>query len=119
MVYSLLKTGLDVSAIRQEFISSNISNVNTPGYKAKKVAFENVFNQALNGAGLTRTHNKHFNINTKNRVVTQEDNTSVQDNENNVDIDYEMAELATNNIYYDAMVSQLNAKYSMTRTVMK
>lgn len=119
MVYTMLKTGLNVSALRQEAISNNISNINTPGYKANKIEFENYLNHALNGSGLKRTHDNHFDINPKNQIVTRQKDTEVQDNGNNVDIDYEMAELSANNIYYDAMVSQLNAKYSMVRSVMK
>lgn len=119
MVYSLLRTGLDVSALRQEAISSNLSNINTPGYKASKVEFEAYLNGAKNSMGLKRTHVNHFDIDPTNRIVTQQKDTEVKDNGNNVDIDYEMSELSANNIYYDAMVSQLNAKYSLVRSAMK
>lgn len=119
MTYDLMKTALNVSALRQETISSNISNINTPGYKANRVAFEEHLQAASEGTSLKRTHDKHFDTLTNGPIVQKRNNTSVQDNGNNVDIDYEMAELSANNIYYDAIVSQLNAKYSMFRTVLK
>lgn len=119
MTYNLLKTALDVSALRQETISSNISNINTPNYKTNRVEFESYLKNAVNRNGLTKTHIQHIDIGSNGPVIKKQENTSVQDNGNNIDIDYEMAELSANNIYYDAVVSQLNAKYAMTRSVMK
>lgn len=119
MTYNLMKTALDVSSLRQETISSNISNVNTPGYKATRVAFEEYLKESNSMTSLKRTHINHIDANSDISFLKKEENTSVQDNGNNVDIDYEMAALSTNEIYYDAVVSQLNSKYSMVRTVMK
>ena len=120
--YELLKSGLNVSALRQETISSNVANVNTPGYKVNKVSFETHLKDALQGTGLHRTQSGHMhpsNNNSLNPKVEKRSNSSVQNNGNNVDIDYEMAELAANNLYYDALVSQINAKYQMMRSVIK
>lgn len=120
--YELLKSGLDVSALRQETISSNIANVNTPNYKVNKVAFETHLKDALHETGLHRTQNGHMHPSDNNPLnpkVEKRITTNVQDNGNNVDIDYEMAELASNNLYYDALVSQVNAKYNMMRSVIR
>lgn len=119
MTYDLLKTALNVSSLRQETISSNISNVNTPDYKTSKVEFERYLESSTNNTILKRTHNKHLGANNSMSIVQKQDNLSVQDNGNNVDIDYEMASLSANNLYYDSVVSQLNSKFSMLRTVMK
>lgn len=120
--YHLIKKGLDVSALRQETISSNISNVNTPGYKVNKVEFETHLANAFQGTGLDITQNGHMhtsNINPLSPRVEKQTNTSVKENGNNVDIDYEMAELSANNLYYDALVSQINAKYNMVKNVIR
>lgn len=119
MTYNLLKTALNVSSLRQETISSNISNVNTPGYKANKVLFEGYLKSADDHVSLRRTHFNHLNMKDSTTIVQKQNNLSVQDNGNNVDIDYEMAALSANNVYYDSVVSQLNAKYSMLRTAIK
>lgn len=119
MTYGLLKTALDVSSLRQKTISSNISNMNTPGFKSNRVVFEERLKSAENGITLNHTHERHIKIDSNTPIVQRRENMSVQDNGNNVDIEYEMAELSANNIYYDAIVSQLNAKYAMTRTVIK
>lgn len=119
MTYDLLKTALNVSALRQETISSNISNVNTPGYKTNRVVFEEYLQNSTNHTALKRTHVNHFDRDMPMSIVQKTDNLSVQDNGNNVDIDYEMAALSANDVYYDSVVSQLNAKYSMLRTIIK
>lgn len=120
--YNLLKKGIEASALRQETISSNISNVNTPNYKVNKVVFEDYLSRAIEGSGMKQTHEGHMHTggrNTFGPILEKDTSTSVKDNGNNVNIDYEMAELAANSIQHDAIVSQLNAKYSMMRSVMK
>ena len=120
--YDILKNALDASSMRQQAISGNIANVNTPGYKVNKVAFESLLEKAQGGSGLNKTNEKHFGIQNVSDVKAQvgkNTTTSVQDNGNNVDIDYEMAEMAANSLYYQSLISQLNSKYSMFRTVIK
>ena len=50
---------------RAEIIATNIANADTPGYKAKDIDFAAVLNQAKSkqSSSMTRTHEKHFNIN--------------------------------------------------------
>lgn len=42
-----LSSALDALSIRQRAIAENISNVNTPGYHAKRVSFENELTSAV------------------------------------------------------------------------
>jgi flagellar basal-body rod protein FlgB len=48
-----LSLALDEASLRQQAISSNIANVNTPGFKRLDVSasFENAFTSALKGSG--------------------------------------------------------------------
>lgn len=111
--YHLIKKGLDVSAIRQKTISSNISNLNTPDYKVNKVEFEKHLTNATNKIALNKTHQMHYGIRTLediNPTVEKRETTFLNDNGNNVDIDYEMSELAANEIYHNILVQQINAK---------
>lgn len=120
MTYNLLKNALDVSSLRQETISSNISNINTPDYKANRVVFESHLKDAADGVGLKHTNIGHMHSeNGYSAEITKQNNTYIQDNGNNVDIDFEMAELSANNIYYSSLVSQLNAKYQMMRNIIQ
>lgn len=118
----MLRNALDASSMRQDAISNNIANVNTPGYKAQKVEFENLLDQAMSGNGMQRTHDRHFGVAGLNGVQPQtvrREGTSIRDDGNNVDVDLEMSELAANNIYYNALSTQLSSKYSMVRSVLR
>lgn len=111
--YDLIKKGLDVSSLRQRTISSNISNINTMDYKVNKVEFEEYLTKASNEISMKKTHNMHFGINNFKDIepiVKKREGTSLNDNGNNVDIDLEMTELAANEIYYNVLVQQLNAR---------
>ncbi|SFC40038.1 flagellar basal-body rod protein FlgB [Alkalibacterium subtropicum] len=118
----LLKNALDASSMRQEAISTNISNVNTAGYKAKRVDFEQALQSAMNGTGLKANHVKHFGANgfgdVKPQTIEQTGNR-VNENGNNVAIDTEMAELSANAIYFQAVSTQLTNQYGMIRSVLR
>ncbi|MFL2075821.1 flagellar basal body rod protein FlgB [Marinilactibacillus psychrotolerans] len=118
----LLHRALDASNLRQETVSSNIANVNTPGYKAKRVEFESLLKDAMNGTGLQRTNDRHFGVNNASDVkarVQEQGGNMVGDDGNNVAIDTEMAELSANSIYYQSLVSQTSAQYNMLRSVLR
>lgn len=118
--FGLLKNALNASELRQEMISSNIANVNTPDYKVNKVAFESLLQDASNGFSMTKTDDQHFGISNLmdvEPIIGKKDNTIVKDNGNNVDIEIEMMDQAQNSLYYNALVTQLNSKYSMLNSV--
>lgn len=111
--YDLIKKGLDLSSLRQKTISSNIANLNTPNYKVNKVEFERFLANARQGMGMKKTHEAHFgvdNIRDIEPVIEKRESTSLNDNGNNVDIDYEATELAANEIYHNVLIQQINAK---------
>ena len=113
MTYDLVKKTLDVSVLRHNAISSNIANVNTPGYKVNKVEFEKFLGEAKVGMNMTRTNEMHFGLKTIDEiepVVEKRMGTSMNDTGNNVDIDMEMTELAANEIYHNVLIQQINAK---------
>ncbi|WP_034552228.1 flagellar basal body rod protein FlgB [Carnobacterium funditum] len=114
--YNLIKNALDATELRQQMISSNIANVNTPDYKVNKVDFENRLEKAYDGIGMKKTNVRHIGIGSPDEVlpiVTKRTNSIVKENGNNVDIDMEMTDEAATTIQYNALVAQLNAKYSM------
>lgn len=120
MTYNRLKNALDVSSLRQEIISNNIANVNTPDYKVNRVVFESHLEDATDSVSLMHTNIGHIHSDKESSIeVIKQNNTAIQDNGNNVDIDFEMAELSANNIYYSSLVSQLNAKYQMMRNIIQ
>lgn len=111
----IMSKGLDVAWLRNEIISNNIANVNTPGYKSRKVVFEDVLKENLNSKKLstTRTNSKHIANKPQNSIAKYEpkiitnNSKSLRNDKNNVDIDKEMAELTKNNIRFNFIAEQL------------
>lgn len=119
LTYQTIKGALDLSSLRQDTISSNLSNINTPNYKANRVVFESNLNNAKNKLNLHKTRLNHIVPSDSIGTVEKQNNRSIKDNGNDVDVDFEMAELASNSIYYNSVVSQLNAKYKMMRNAIQ
>ena len=118
-----LNQALNYSSLKQKVISQNIANVDTPNYKAKDVSFKEMLqNQLESDLGTYKTDPRHldFTTNPFNQpgVVTKQ-NVQYNNNGNSVDVDQEMANLATNQIYYDALVEQLNGKFSALQSVIR
>lgn len=112
--YDLIKKAMDVSSLRQKSISSNISNINTPDYKANRVKFEEYLQNAKK-VHIKKTDKRHFGIESIkdiNPEMEKRDNISLRDDGNSVDIDIEMADLAANEIYYNVLTRQISSKLS-------
>lgn len=119
---NILERSLDYSALKNNVISNNIANVDTPNYKAKKVEFKSVLNEALtNQLETKRTHPKHIPFNNQRTPfqIVSNHQTMYNHNGNNVDIDKEMSELAKNQIYYRGLVERINGKFSTLQTVIR
>ena len=118
---NLLQKGLDASWLKNEIISHNISNVDTPNFKAQKVEFESVFRKALEGGGLKVTNSKHIagkNGSKLAPIISEKTGVTRMDG-NNVDIEGEMAELASNSIHYNYMLQKVSKEFAMLKTAIK
>ena len=118
----VLKKALDFQSERQLLISSNISNMDTPGYKAKDIDFKGALKAALgNGDDLTlrSTHRSHMGPNQDAlrglRAEPFIEPDAAKSNGNNVNIDKEMMKLAENQISYNATVQMLAKRTSTIR----
>ncbi len=119
---NLLKLGLDGASTRQKLLADNIANASTPFYKRKDIDFVSTLKTMVNNQddlSLKVTDKDHLDSGRAGsgklpfKKVTALDNFKYRNDENNVDIDHEMAELAKNDIYYNTLVQQLNVKYRM------
>ncbi|WP_461205745.1 flagellar basal body rod protein FlgB [Clostridium sp. DL1XJH146] len=115
--YDLLKSSLDAVNLRQSVISNNISNVNTPNFKASRVSFEDKLKAAIGEGTLSLTGNNEKHIGTGNienidAEVLQDKDLKVNEDGNSVDIEKEMVDMASNQILYNALVQQVNKKLS-------
>lgn len=120
---STLERALDYSSLKQKVISQNIANVDTPNYKAKDVSFKSVLQNELDTSFNTyRTDNRHIDFSDSSSsstgIITQR-NVQYNHNGNSVDMDKEMSNLATNQIYYNALIERLNGKFSTLQNVIR
>lgn len=117
---AVLMKGLNLSADRQLLIASNISNADTPGYKASDMDFSKHMEEALSNSEplkMVSTTNKHIRTITGGAVDAEvfEQPQAARSNGNNVDMDKEMARMAENQLMYN-MISQVIIKQSSTLT---
>ena len=123
--YGLLKKALDASYLRQQAISNNIANINTPNYKADRVVFEEELKKSMTGAGvsLKATHDNHIGLREVDQGVeprlVKDSSPAMRNDGNNVDVDLEMSNLAANQLLYSALVQQTSQKISTLRYVIK
>ena len=117
---SLLEKALDYSQVKQNVISNNIANVDTPNYKAKEVSFRSFFNDEMSKISAKTTDKRHipFQSSASPYIVTSQ-KTNYNNNGNNVDVDQEMSELAANQIYYNAMAESISNKFQALQTVIR
>ncbi|GGI14236.1 flagellar basal body rod protein FlgB [Gottfriedia solisilvae] len=118
-----LERGLDYSVQKQKAISQNIANADTPNYKAKDVSFKTVLENEMNANfRAIKTNSKHFDFKygqaSGNSIVEKSD-TSYLHNGNNVDLDTEMAQLAENQIYNQALVDRINGQFNTLKSVIR
>lgn len=118
-----LEKSLDYSTAKNRAIADNISNVDTPHYKAKDIRFKDVLDSTMHRSTETkRTHDKHIQFNNRehlNYSIHSRKGTLYNHNGNNVDIDKEMSELAKNQIYYQALVDRINDKFGNIQAVVR
>lgn len=122
----LIGRALEASNLRQEVIANNIANSDVPGFKRSYVRFEDLLRQHFSESSSSftgiRTDPRHLHIgkagsaSSVRPVVVQDTVTSMNNNDNNVDLDYEMSLLAKNQIYYNTLVQMVNGKFSKIRT---
>lgn len=118
----ILDKAADASWLRNEAISNNISNVDTPGYKRQDVAFESVLSKALGKNRYKSTDAKVAEAKSKNlsvRTFTDNASFSYRLDGNNVDIDNENVMLAENQLKYQGLLTSINNEFENLKSVMK
>ncbi|MHA7581278.1 flagellar basal body rod protein FlgB [Paenibacillus vandeheii] len=121
--FQRLQGALDASNIRQRTIADNIANADTPYFKRSDVAFEEMLQEQMNGDTPVLkgkvTDSRHFVIGPSSSiptpVVNMDQSTSMNNNQNNVDVDKEMSLLAENQLRYNAYIQQVNEQIKMMR----
>ena len=119
---NVLDRAADAAWQRNEAISNNIANVDTPGYKRQDVAFESVLQQALGNNRYESMDDKVANVDLsrlRGRAYLDYANYYYRLDGNNVDIENENVMLAENQLKYQGLISSINQEFTNLKTVMK
>ena len=119
---NVLDKAADAAWLRNDAISNNISNANTPGYKRQDVNFEVQLAKALRNSRYRSMDAKVANLK-MNRLkpITYTDYSgfSYRLDGNNVDPDTEGVYLAKNQIVYQGLELSMNQEFKNLQAVMK
>ncbi|GAK07521.1 flagellar basal body rod protein FlgB [Geomicrobium sp. JCM 19038] len=118
---SSLERGMNASMMQQQAIASNIANVDTPNYKAKQVQFKDVLSEAKGELLAHRTDERHvpFTYHSEQMKQVNPRNVMYSHSGNSVDLDKEMAKMANNQVYYQAVSDRLNGQFSSLKTAIR
>ena len=121
---NLLKSAADASWTREEVLTNNIANVDTPNYKRQDVEFSSFLANALQRSGMsTSSLTQRVNIVNYNdlsiRTYTDNSTLSYRTDGNNVDLSTENVELASEQINYNALIDSMNNEFSRFKSVLK
>ena len=110
----MIEDRLSLNSTNQKLISSNLANINTPGYNAKGVSFENVLRQSLEEHVLQMVRTNGSHLAPDDPLQALETPEIVETGP--VDLDTEMVNLTKNSIEYQHMVGMLNKEFTMLKT---
>lgn len=119
---NVLDKAADASWIRNEAISNNIANVDTPGYKRQDVNFEEQLRKAMKNSRYISIDERVANVDLErlNPITYRDHSTlSYRLDGNNVDIDTENVELASNQIRYQGLTDSISKHFEGLQLVMK
>jgi len=110
---------------KQEVISQNLANIDTPAYKAQTVDFQTTLDTAMGSKGklhLITNHIKHIdtagNQSASIQISSKKGGTERADG-NNVDIDAELTDMTETVLNYQAMVQLVAKKFNLLKQVIK
>lgn len=119
---NVLDKAADASWKRQELISNNIVNQDTPGYKRQDVEFETLLRQQLRNSKYQTIDDKVGNVDLSRlnaRQYTDYGDFSYRLDENNVDPEQEQVKLAANQMKYEGLMNSLTQEFQNLQSVMK
>ncbi len=104
---SALQDALRGLAMRQKAIADNIANVQTPGYRAQRVTFEDSLRQVLDGQSTSTSYARATST------------SPARADGNNVNLDDETVDATETDLRYQATVEAINSKYRLLRTAIR
>jgi len=111
----VLQNAMRGLSLRQQVIGQNMANVDTPGYKAATVSFENELKRAVDPSPselrLVSTDAAHMDLGSSitDPQVAERPNLTLRNDGNSVDVDKEMVDLAETSLRFQSL-AQLASK---------
>lgn len=120
--YPGLVKAMDLTAKRNEAIVSNISNAETPQYRAVDLDFAGELERAFgaNTEVMTKTNPKHMDlVSSSSAHFVSDMSGATKDDGNNVDIDIQMGQLAYNSGRYSGAANLMRKKLAMLKMAIR
>jgi len=119
------RTVLDGLSLRQQAISRNLANVDTPGYQAETINFEDTLKHLVSQDGslaLETTNISHMlpaSQETTGFSIVHQQGGSFRADQNNVDVDVEMTDMSETGIQYQAVSQTVSQKLLLLKALAK
>lgn len=118
------KLALDGLSVKQQVISRNLANVDTPGYQAETVNFEDTLQRALKDGptlamDVTNSAHQVSPEQSKGFTSTLRPGGTERADMNNVDVDTEMIDMSETGIQYQAVSQAISQKLLLMKALAK
>lgn len=124
--HALLTTSLRLRAARHEVLAANVANADTPDYRPRDLKFDGVLQAIVRGESqpssmqggqlmLVSTNPRHLGSSVRNVLVTENTDGEGKLDQNRVDLDREMTQLAENGLLYETSATLLSRTLSGLR----
>ena len=126
---SLAKQAMNYRAIRQDMISSNIANADTPFYRPRDVRFEDalaiektkLLKEGSPKLEMAQTHGAHIPL-SDDRSFSKpttffRDGHMARNDGNSVDLDVETTEMSKNSVMFNALVNGIKKQGGIFKAV--
>ena len=121
---NIMDKAADASWKRESAISNNIANADTPGYKRQDVDFESALKREPGSSKYIPLDKKVRGLNSDLSgldvsTYTDSSNYSYRLDRNNVDVDTEQVELASEQLRYEMLTTSINEEFNRMKLVLK
>ena len=118
------KVALEGLSLRQQAISRNLANIDTPGYQSQTVNFEKTLQHLLGQGGslplkITDTSHQLSSEQEMRFSLSERPGGTFRADQNNVDVDVEMTEMSEAGIQYQAVSQAISQKLLLLKTLAK
>ena len=126
-----IASALNARSLRQDLISSNVANVDTPYYRSRDINFEQLLAEKahqefagdktlkLSIAKTNKAHLEPIEEDGGKPTIFYRDGHMARNDGNTVDLDVEMGEQAKNGIMYNALIESMKKNKMMVLTAIE